>query len=141
MNPDYILEGIRMNIEQFALPNMLFRHHGGGIEHLTTIPATINEMLMQSHEGIIRLFPCWKKTDNVSFENLRADGAFLVSSELKDGIITSLKIKSLAGRKCVVECENINSVIRASDRKKIKFRRENGFVEFKTETDIEYILI
>lgn len=141
VNPDYILDGIRMNIEQFALPNMLFKHHGGGIEHLTTIPATINEMLMQSHEGVIRLFPCWKKADDASFENLRADGAFLVSSELKDGKITSLKIKSLAGRKCVVECENISAVMRASDRKKIKFSSQNGVVEFKTDADTEYVLI
>lgn len=141
VNPDFLIDGIKMNIEQFALPNMLFKHHGGGIEHLTTVPATINEMLMQSYEGVIRLFPCWNKKDNASFENLRADGAFLVSSELKNGKIISLKIKSLAGRKCVVECEGIKSVVRVSDRKKIKFSKKDGIVCFNTESDSEYILI
>lgn len=141
VNPEFILEGLRMNINEFGLPNMLFKHHGGGIEHLTTVPATINEMLMQSHEGVIRLFPCWNKKDDASFVNLRADGAFLVSSELKKGKITSLKIKSLAGRKCVVECDDIKAVVRASDRKKIKFSKKDGFVTFNTENETEYILI
>ena len=111
VSPDFLLEGIRMNIKEFGLPNRLFRHHGGGIEHLTTVPATINEMLMQSHEGVIRVFPCWDKKMSASFENLRADGAFLVSSELKNGLITSLKIKSLKGRTCFVECSDIINVI------------------------------
>ena len=96
---------------------------------------------MQSHEGVIRLFPCWKKTDDASFENLRADGAFLVSAELKDSKITSLRIRSLAGRNCVVECDSVDAVIRASDKKKIKFKRTQNCIEFKTENNTDYILV
>ena len=79
VDPEFLIEGIHQNIKEFCLPNGLFRHYGGGIENLTTIPATINEMLMQSFEGVIRLFPCWNKKSDASFTNLRADGAFLVS--------------------------------------------------------------
>lgn len=139
--PDFIIEGIKQNIKEFALPNGLFRHHGGGIEHLTTVPATINEMLMQSFEGIIRLFPCWDKKSNASFENLRADGAFLVSAELKNEKVISLKIKSLKGRKCTVECDGIKSVIRETDNKKIDFTAEGNTVTFETEENETYILI
>lgn len=141
VSPDFLLEGIRMNIKEFGLPNRLFRHHGGGIEHLTTVPATINEMLMQSHEGVIRVFPCWDKKMSASFENLRADGAFLVSSELKNGLITSLKIKSLKGRTCFVECSDIINVIRKSDENPIGFNKEGNTVSFETEAGEEYILI
>ena len=140
VDPQFLLEGIHQNIKEFALPNMLFRHHGGGIEHLTTIPATINEMLMQSHEGVIRLFPCWDKSD-ASFENLRADGAFLVSAELKNEVITSLKIKSLKGRKCTVQCSHIKSVIRKSDNSEIPYNKTGDTVSFETQGDTEYILI
>lgn len=53
----------------------------------------IQEMLLQSHTGIIRVFPAipagWL---NVSFENLRAMGAFLVSAEKQNGEITKLRI-------------------------------------------------
>ncbi len=141
VDPGFLIEGIHQNIKEFALPNRLFRHHGGGIEHLTTIPATINEMLMQSHQGVIRLFPCWNKTEDASFENLRADGAFLVSSELKNGKVVSLKIKSLKGRSCAVKCEGIKAVISKADNKDISYNRTGDTVSFETQKDTEYILI
>lgn len=140
VDPNFLIEGIHQNIKEFALPNKLFRHHGGGIEHLTMVPATINEMLMQSYEGIIRLFPCWNKSDDASFENLRADGAFLVSAELKNEKVDLLKIKSLKGRKCTVECEGIKSVISKADNKEIPFEIKSNIVCFDTQIDAEYIL-
>lgn len=141
VDPDFLIEGIHQNIKEFGLPNRLFRHHGGGIEHLTTIPATINEMLMQSHQGVIRLFPCWNKASDASFENLRADGAFLVSAELKGGKVTSLKIKNLMGRKCTVKCDGIKAVINKADNKEIPYERNGNTVSFETQKDAECILI
>ena len=140
VDPDFLIEGIHQNIKEFALPNRLFRHHGGGIEHLTTIPATINEMLMQSHQGVIKLFPCWKKTEDASFENLRADGAFLVSAGLKNKKITSLKIKSLKGRKCNVEYSDIKSVTK-EDKSAVPFERNGNTISFETQADTVYVLI
>jgi alpha-L-fucosidase 2 len=53
----------------------------------------LQEMLIQSHTGIIRVFPAvpasWKEA---SFKNLRAEGAFLVSAELKNGKIIRIEI-------------------------------------------------
>lgn len=132
------MEGLKQNIKEFALPNRLFRHHGGGIEHLTTVPATVNEMLMQSYEGIIRLFPCWDKNSPASFENLRADGAFLVSAELKNGKTSALRIKSLMGRKCTVECDSIKSVTK-TDGTAVSFTRNGNIVCFETQADEEYV--
>ncbi len=140
VNPDFLLEGIHMNIKEFALPNRLFRHHGGGIEHLTTVPATVNEMLMQSHEGVIRLFPCWNRKMNASFENLRADGAFLVSAENKNEKVTSLKIRSLKGRVCNVEIPDIKRIVRESDKKEIPYKKNGSTVSFETQPDTVYIL-
>lgn len=140
VDPQFLIDGLRDNIKEFALPNRLFRHHGGGIEHLTTVPATINEMLMQSHEGVIRLFPCWDKSSPASFKRLRADGAFLVSAELKDGKTSELEIESLAGRRCTVECDNIRSVTRASDNGEIPFERKGNTITFDTEASTNYTL-
>lgn len=60
--------------------------------------AAINEMLIQSHTGIVHLFPAipvaWK---NASFKQLRAMGAFLVSSILNNGEVTRIEIKSETG--------------------------------------------
>jgi len=45
-----------------------------------------NEMLLQSWGGRIRIFPAVpEKWSNVSFENLRAEGGFIVSAERKGG--------------------------------------------------------
>ena len=140
VDPDFLIEGIHQNINEFALPNRMFRHHGGGIEHLTMVPATINEMLMQSYEGVIRLFPCWKKTEDASFENLRADGAFLVSAELKNEKISSLKIKSLKGRKCNVESSDIKTVTK-EDKTTVPFERNGNTISFETEEGATYILM
>ncbi len=141
VDPHFLIDGIHQNIKEFGLSNRLFRHHGGGIEHLTTVPATINEMLMQSHEGIIRLFPCWDKKSSASFENLRADGAFLVSAELKNEKVSSIKIKSLMGRLCTVQCDGIKSVVRASDNKEIPFEQNGNTISFETQADTLYTII
>lgn len=141
VDPAFLIEGIHQNIKEFALPNRLFRHHGGGIEHLTMVPVTINEMLMQSHQSVIRLFPCWNKKSPASFENLRADGAFLVSASLKNEQVASLEITSLQGRKCNVICDGIKKIVRAADGKEIAFERNGNTVAFETQADEKYILI
>ena len=121
--------------------NMAFEYGGGGIENASPINSTINEMLMQSHEGVIRILPCWNKKMSASFENLRADGAFLVSAKLENEQITSLSIKSIMGRKCNVECQGIKKVNRESDKAEIPFKKYGNTVSFETQADTTYFLI
>jgi hypothetical protein len=59
-------------------------------------------MLLQGYEGMIRVFPAWPGKD-ASFENLRTRGAFLVTSEKKDGTVRFVDILSEKGRECVLE--------------------------------------
>ncbi len=140
VDPAFLMEGLRQNIKQFGMPNKLFRHHGGGIEHLTTVPATVNEMLLQGHEGIIRLFPCWDKASPAKFENLRADGAFLVSAEMKNECIGSVKIKSLQGRACTVQDFGIAHIFNAADNGEVPFAKNDSTVTFATQAGAVYIL-
>lgn len=62
--------------------------------------SAIQEMLLQSHAGIIRVFPAipesWR---NASFRHMRAIGAFLVSADYEDGNITRIIIYSEKGGK------------------------------------------
>jgi alpha-L-fucosidase 2 len=55
--------------------------------------AGLQEMLIQSHTGVIRVFPAvpasWRKA---SFKNLRAEGAFLVSADLVEGKVVRIEI-------------------------------------------------
>jgi hypothetical protein len=80
----------------------LLYYGGGGIESCGGFLA-INEMLLQSHEGVIRFFPCWPKDQDARFGDLRAVGAFLISAELKGGVVCNVKITSEKGRDCTVQ--------------------------------------
>jgi len=55
------------------------------------------ECLIQSHGGIVRLFPGIPKGRKAGFSDLRARGAFLISSEKRKEGISYFKVKSLVG--------------------------------------------
>ncbi len=100
---DEILKQLKDRINRQSLPNLWITADGGGIETLAAVPLTVNEMMMQSYEQIIRIFPNWNKAKDASFEKLRAYGAFLVTSEVKNGEIRYVKLSSDAGRKCTID--------------------------------------
>ncbi len=56
------------------------------------LPVVINECLMQSYNGVIRLFPNWDKSRDASFYKLRAMGAYLVSANLVGGKVREVTI-------------------------------------------------
>lgn len=58
------------------------------------LPAVINECLLQSYNGTIRLFPNWPDDKDAEFKTLRAAGGFLVSSSINKGIIRKIEIYS-----------------------------------------------
>jgi hypothetical protein len=64
------------------------------------LPLVINECLMQSYDGIIRLYPNWDRAKDAGFSTLRAVGAFLVSSRLASGKIELVRILSEKGQSC-----------------------------------------
>jgi len=63
-----------------------FRYRPFTLEGNFAAAAGLQEMLLQSYSGTIRIFPAvpaeWK---DVSFKTLRAEGAFLISAERKGG--------------------------------------------------------
>jgi hypothetical protein len=61
------------------------------------LPVVVNECMMQSYNGTIRLFPNWPLEKDAEFHNLRAVGAFLVSASLKNGKVEKIEIVSEAG--------------------------------------------
>jgi len=77
---------------------------GGLIPYLEpagVFAAIINESLLQSYDGKIRVFPALPDDENGAF-SLRAVGAFVVTSEAEKGEVKYIAIESLAGRPCTV---------------------------------------
>ncbi|WP_028563259.1 glycosyl hydrolase family 95 catalytic domain-containing protein [Paenibacillus pinihumi] len=61
------------------------------------LPAVINECLMQSYNGIIRLFPNWPLHQRAEFSTLRAVGGFLISASAGEGTVSWVEVQSEAG--------------------------------------------
>jgi hypothetical protein len=90
-------------IKKAALPNLWIAHGGGGVETCSAVPSFVNEMMLQSYEGVIRVFPAWLPFRDAKFKTLRAYGAFLVSSEIRNNCVEYIKIRSEKGRTCILE--------------------------------------
>jgi hypothetical protein len=99
--PERVLQQLRDMYDHHSMPNKLLYFGGGGIENASPSLA-LNEMLLQSYEGVLRFFPCWPKSLDARFGTLRAVGAFLVSAQLKGGEISGVSIVSEKGRDCAV---------------------------------------
>ena len=61
----------------------------------------MNEILLQSHNGILRIAPAVTKQWSGIFR-LRAEGGFLVAADFRDGEVRLAEIESLAGGECVL---------------------------------------
>jgi len=111
MDGEGAAEALRTFAECFVLPNTFhangdqtrsgkskFDYRPFTLEGNFAFASGIQQMLMQSHTGTVRVFPAipesWR---DVSFENLRARGAFLVSAEMKDGKVTRISVRSEKG--------------------------------------------
>lgn len=78
------------------IPYDFMRYMGIWFENLA-LPVVVNECLLQSYSGTLRLFPNWPLTKAAEFHTLRAVGGFLVSAACKDGVVQWVRIVSEAG--------------------------------------------
>ena len=101
-DPDVIWEEMRQMILHRGIPNGFLKENPHGIEQLNTIPDAIQEMMLQSHEGVIRIFPVWPAESHpeAAFRGFRACGAFEVSASLKNGIVDMVTVVSHKGHVC-----------------------------------------
>jgi len=113
-----IIAHIHEVIEKRALPNGMFRYAGGGLENSSAIPSTVNEMLLQSYENILRLFPVWDRSRDAAFHGLRAAGAFVVDARVKDGRI-SAEILSEQGKMLTIESPGEGYILITGDGQRI----------------------
>jgi alpha-L-fucosidase 2 len=117
-----------------------------GLEPQSIYGATINEMLLQSNEGKIRIFPAVPDNWATAF-TLLARGAFVVSSEIrKDGSIPGVYIESRKGNVCRIVNpwpDSEVTVRAASERgKSIKYKtEEKNILSFKTLPGYTYLIV
>ncbi|UJH92690.1 hypothetical protein LZ575_09615 [Antarcticibacterium sp. 1MA-6-2] len=94
-------------------------------------------MLIQSHTGTINIFPAIPEDwQNVAFDQLRAEGAFLVSAEMKTGEVQKVEINSLKGG--ILKVHNPFS---GNFESSVKYQRKENILIFDTNVDDIIILI
>jgi hypothetical protein len=96
-DPTTILSKLDSWIQNNSFPNLYIHTGGGGVENFNTAPATVNEMLLQSFLGKMRVFADWPKATDARFGDLRAYGAFLVSSDVRSDVVQYVRVVSEIG--------------------------------------------
>lgn len=91
----------RPNGVLWAMSTADYGRGGAWTESLGVI-APLQEMMLQSWDGALRVFPAWPKTLEARYERLRAEGAFLVTAAWSKGKVTQLEILSERGSPCAV---------------------------------------
>lgn len=127
---------------RFAIkPNTMYLEAGPVIETPLSAVTTINEMLLQSWSGVIRVFPAvpqsWKEA---SFQDLRTKGAFLVSAVRKEGATQFIRVKSLAGAPLRIKTGWATPVHAMGKRTFKVTPQQNGVVEVDLKKGEEVIL-
>lgn len=120
-----------------------------GMEPISNYSTAINEMMLQSNEGKIRIFPAVpSKWDNMELAfTLLARGAFIVSSiRYKNSIVKQIGIKSLQGNICNVQSpwndyDGIVIIDLDLNNKVEYLVDDKGVISFPTKKNREYIIL
>lgn len=115
-NGDKALEYLHKLFAQTLRPNTMYMESGPVIETPLSGAQCVHDMLLQSWGGKIRIFlavpSIWEEA---TFQNLRTEGAFLVSAVRKGGKTINVHIKSLAGSPCILHTDMENPTLKASN--------------------------
>ena len=97
----------RQTVERWRHPNgvlwgMAVANYGraGAWTESLGVVAPLQEMMLQSWDGALRIFPAWPRTLAARFTDFRAEGAFLVSASWSAGRVESAEVFSLRGGPC-----------------------------------------
>jgi len=104
------------------------------------VSAAVTEMLMQSHDGFIKLLPAlpdeWSSGE---FKGVCARGAFELDFAWQNKTVSRLGILSKAGEDCSIEF--IPGTRISSRGKPVTFKKlPGGIIRFKTEKDAIYLV-
>ncbi|MGC8644405.1 MAG: glycoside hydrolase family 95-like protein, partial [Isosphaeraceae bacterium] len=116
-----------------------YGHAGAWAESLGVI-APLQEMMLQSWDGALRIFPAWPRDVAARFTTLRAEGAFLVSASWADGEVRELSIQSERGATCHIYSPWPGgiAVIDSSGASIATTKDEYGRSQFPTRVGVTY---
>jgi hypothetical protein len=129
----FLPEGQR---EKHPFPAWPFRHMG--MESMSVLACAMNESLLQSYDGIIRVAPAMTKEQNARFTLHAVDG-FVVSTEIKGGKPAWISVRSLLGKSCRIENLWPKSYLYKNGKKSGYF--EQRIIEFLTHKGDIFMIV
>jgi hypothetical protein len=105
-----------------------------------SLPVVVNECLLQSYAGVIRLFPNTTNLGPAKFDKLRAVGAFLVSAAWDGKQISGVEILSEKGAPCRLAppWPSAIAVTEITSAKRVTTQKDGNYVRFPTESGRRY---
>ncbi|KAA3614247.1 MAG: hypothetical protein DWQ01_00670 [Planctomycetota bacterium] len=118
-----------------------FRYRPFTLEGNFAFAAALQEMLLQSHGGLIRLFPALPSDwEDVSFDRLRAEGAFLISARFAAGTVRRVEIVSEKGGECRIQNPWPNAELSVQGMRLKDMKRTEEELRFPTSPGQEVVL-
>jgi hypothetical protein len=152
-NGDDALKYLTEFISRFLRPNGLYKEPSGPTTETPLSGAqSINDMLIQSWGDKIRVFPAlpsvWK---DVVFNNLRTEGAFLVSARRVNGATNFVWVRSLAGEPCIIKTDIKKPVAKIGNKNiilnimkegtfKIDLKKNEEVIIYPEGTKVDFII-
>ena len=137
---------MRRDLMQWTRPNglvcaMAIARYGraGAWTETLSVMTPFQEMMLQSWDGAVNVFPRWPKKLDASFHGWRAKGGLIVDASQKDGKVVRFEVLSEKGADCLVHGDW--SVVDASGNEVATDRDEFGRMRFKTVAGGRYRLI
>jgi hypothetical protein len=130
-------------LRERTLPNLWTVHPPFQIDASLGAMAGVAEMLLQSHEGVIKILPALPKAWKTgSFEGLVARDNFVVSCEWSEGKPTTVSIQSKSGGKCRISSPGIGaSGIKDGKGNSVEVKGEgNDLIQFEATAGETYII-
>lgn len=89
-----LLDGFESALSETLQRNLYPNLDGGGIEQVGGTLA-VNELMLQSFEGFIRIFAAWPPGEKGGFRSLRAAGGLLVDGDIDGaGVVTGIYLRA-----------------------------------------------
>lgn len=93
-------------ITRFVLPNTMYTESGPVMETPLAAAQALHEMLLQGWDDTIHVFPAMPAAwPDAAFDQLRTEGAFLVSARRTAGRTTAVHVTSLTGTPVTVHAD------------------------------------
>jgi hypothetical protein len=126
----------RREKERFEFELYPFRHMG--MESMSVFATALNETLLQSHDGVIRVAPAVVDDQNARF-TLHAQGGFVVSAEIQKGKPLWVSIQSKLGKACKIANPWAKAFVYENGKKVAMLR--GAEIEFATQAGKQYMIV